>query len=173
MQLRALCQWMLLVLPTSTEGRAATCVPWNQETLTRATPSLVARCGQIVDRQHLLERSRTSQETLTCFEDVYVPPEYIFMDGEVDFTQTLVERFTAYHRRSYVCKAGLGDVMLGAAATVADYNGVAKASHIKDKLVEIAYLNENIAGTAMASSYGGQATPSGNFLPDVMMPGLY
>ena len=33
---------------------------------------------------------------------------------------------------SYVCKAGLGDVMLGAAATVAEYNGVAKASHIKD-----------------------------------------
>ena len=37
--------------------------------------------------------------------------------------------------------------------------------------MEIAYLNENIAGTAMASSYGGKATPSGNFLPDVMMPG--
>ena len=35
---------------------------------------------------------------------------------------------------SYVCKAGLGDVMLGAAATIADYNGVAKASHIKDRL---------------------------------------
>lgn len=46
-------------------------------------------------------------------------------------------------------------------------------SNLEDKLVEIAYLNENIAGTAMASSYGGQATPSGNFLPDVMMPGLY
>ncbi|CAE7319759.1 abfD [Symbiodinium sp. CCMP2592] len=90
---------------------------------------------------------------------------------QVDFTQSLVERFTAYHR-SYVCKAGLGDVMLGAAATVADYNGVAKASHIKDKLVEIAYLNENIAGTAMASSYGGKATPSGNFLPDVMMANI-
>mmetsp|Transcript_59919 Transcript_59919/g.140165 ORF Transcript_59919/g.140165 Transcript_59919/m.140165 type:complete len:559 (-) Transcript_59919:29-1705(-) len=112
------------------------------------------------------------QETMTIFEDVYVPPEYVFMDGEVDFTQSLVERFTAYHRRSYVCKAGLGDVMLGAAATVADYNGVAKASHIKDKLVEIAYLNENIAGTAMASSYGGKATPSGNFLPDVMMANI-
>ena len=37
--------------------------------------------------------------------------------------------------------------------------------------MEIAYLNENIAGTAMASSYGGQATPSGNFLPDVMTLG--
>ncbi|CAK9102872.1 unnamed protein product [Durusdinium trenchii] len=90
------------------------------------------------------------QETLTCFEDVYVPPEYIFMDGEVDFTQTLVERFTAYHRRSYVCKAGLGDVMLGAAATVADYNGVAKASHIKAQAAEAALTS------------GFQPQPKGN-----------
>lgn len=109
------------------------------------------------------------QETLIAFEDVEVPPECVFMDGEVEFCSTLVDRFTAYHRRSYICKAGLGDVMLGAAATIADYNGAAKASHVKDKLVEIAYLNENIAGTALAASYGGQATPSGNFLPDVLM----
>jgi len=112
------------------------------------------------------------QETMVCFEDVEVPAEYIFMDGEVDFTGILVERFTAYHRRSYICKAGLGDVMLGAAATVADYNGVSKASHVKDKLVEIAYLNENIAGTALAASYGASATQSGNFLPEVLMANI-
>lgn len=109
------------------------------------------------------------QESTVIFEDVHVPPQFIFMDGEVEFTGTLVERFTAYHRRSYVCKAGLGDVLLGAAATVSDYNGTSKASHVKDKLVEIAYLNENIAGTAMAASYTGKPTPSGNYLPDVLM----
>jgi 4-hydroxybutyryl-CoA dehydratase / vinylacetyl-CoA-Delta-isomerase len=112
------------------------------------------------------------QEALVIFEDVEVPAEYVFMDGEIDFTGVLVERFTAYHRRSYICKAGLGDVMLGAAATVADYNGVAKATHIKDKLVEIAYLNENISGTALAASYGGSATASGCFLPDVLMANI-
>lgn len=112
------------------------------------------------------------QETLVAFEDVEVPPELVFMDGEVEFTQSLVERFTAYHRRSYICKAGLGDVMLGAAATISEYNGAAKASHVKDKLVEIAYLNENIAGTALAASYGGKAMPAGNYLPDVLMANI-
>jgi len=112
------------------------------------------------------------QEAIVAFHDVEVPPEYIFMNGETEFSQSLVERFTAYHRRSYICKAGLGDVMLGAAATVADYNGVAKASHIKDKIIEIAYLNENIAGTALAASYGGKAMPAGNFLPDVLMANI-
>jgi len=112
------------------------------------------------------------QETVVCFEDVVVPAELVFMDGEVEFTQTLVERFTAYHRRSYICKAGLGDVMLGSAATVAEYNGVSRVSHVRDKFVEIAYLNENIAGTALAASYGGKAMPAGNFLPDVLMANI-
>ena len=49
----------------------------------------------------------------------------------------LVERFTTYHRRSYVCKAGVGDVLIGAAATIAEYNGVENASHIKEKIVEM------------------------------------
>ena len=38
------------------------------------------------------------------------------MDGETEFAAPLVERFTAYHRRSYVCKTGVGDVLIGAAA---------------------------------------------------------
>jgi 4-hydroxybutyryl-CoA dehydratase/vinylacetyl-CoA-Delta-isomerase len=52
----------------------------------------------------------------------------VFMDGETEFAAALVERFTAYHRRSYVCKTGLGDVIIGAAALIADYNGAAHAT---------------------------------------------
>eukprot|EP01052_Picozoa_sp_SAG31_P035234 SAG31_NODE_4223_length_3448_cov_4.315318_4_plen_287_part_00 len=109
------------------------------------------------------------QESTIIFDDVFVPNEYIFMDGEFEFAAELVERFTAYHRRSYICKAGLGDVLLGAAATISDYNGTAKASHVKDKLVEMAYLNENIAGTALAASFKSTKMPAGNYQPDVMM----
>ena len=43
----------------------------------------------------------------------------------------LVERFTCYHRRSYVCKTGLGDVLIGAAATIADYNGAVSYTHLR------------------------------------------
>jgi len=113
-----------------------------------------------------------AQESIVVFNNVEVPPEYIFMDGEIEFTTSLVERFTAYHRRSYICKAGLSDVMLGAAATVSEYNGSAKASHVKDKMVEIAYLAENIAGTALAASYSGKGTPSGNYVPDVLLANI-
>jgi 4-hydroxybutyryl-CoA dehydratase/vinylacetyl-CoA-Delta-isomerase len=80
-----------------------------------------------------------------------------------------VERFTCYHRRSYVCKSGLGDVLIGAAAQIADYNGVPGVSHIKDKLVEMTHLNESIYAAGIASSYQAHKMKSGAFLSDDML----
>lgn len=109
------------------------------------------------------------QEALVIFDRVFVPTPCIFLDGEFEYAGDLVERFTAYHRRSYVCKAGVGDVLIGAAALVADHNGVAAASHIRDKLVEMAHLNETIYATGIAASHEGHQTAAGNWEPDVML----
>ncbi len=109
------------------------------------------------------------QEAMVLFDQVFIPWKYVFMDGEYDFASMLVERFTSYHRRSYVCKTGLGDVLIGAAATIAEYNGVERASHIKDKLVEMSHLNETIYGTGIASSLQGYETKSGAYICDEML----
>ena len=109
------------------------------------------------------------QEAMIVFENVFIPREHVFMDGEFDFAAALVERFTCYHRRSYVCKTGVGDVLIGAAATIADYNGVEKVSHIKDKLVEMTHLNETIYGIGIAASIQGSQMKSGVYLPDDML----
>lgn len=109
------------------------------------------------------------QEALVVLEDVFVPWEHVFLDGEHEFAADLVERFTAYHRRSYVCKAGVGDVLIGAAALVADYNGVDRASHIRDKLVEMAHLNETIYGGGIAASHESFRRAGGNWEPDALL----
>ncbi len=109
------------------------------------------------------------QEAMVIFENVFIPNELIFMNGETEFASLLVERFTCYHRRSYVCKSGLGDVLVGAAAQIAEYNGVENASHIKDKLVEMTHLNETIYATGIASSYQSKPTKSGAYLNDDMI----
>jgi 4-hydroxybutyryl-CoA dehydratase/vinylacetyl-CoA-Delta-isomerase len=109
------------------------------------------------------------QEALIVFDDVFVPTTHVFMNGETEFAAPLVERFTSYHRRSYVCKAGLGDVLIGAAATIAEYNGVAKASHIREKLVEMAHLNETIYGAGIAASHESKPTAAGNYQCDDML----
>lgn len=109
------------------------------------------------------------QEAMIVLEDVFIPYEHVFMDGEVEFASALVERFTCYHRRSYVCKTGVGDVLIGAAATIADYNGVERVSHVKDKLVEMTHLNETIYGAGIAASHQGSKMDSGAYLPDEML----
>ena len=108
-------------------------------------------------------------EALVIFDHVFVPNERIFLNGETEFVGMLVERFAGHHRPSYACKCGVGDVLIGAAALAAEYNGAAKASHIKDKLIEMTHLNETIYSSALACSYEGSATPSGAYLIELLL----
>lgn len=109
-------------------------------------------------------------EALVIFDDVFVPNERIFLNGETDFSGMLVERFAGYHRQSYGgCKVGVGDVLIGAAALAADYNGAQKASHIKDKLIEMTHLNETLYSCGIACSSQGWATPSGSYMIDLLL----
>lgn len=92
------------------------------------------------------------------------------MCGEIDFTGMLVERFAGYHRQSYGgCKVGNGDVLIGAVASIADYNGAAKASHVKDKIIEMVHLNETLYACGISCSAEGRKTAAGNYLIDMML----
>jgi len=109
-------------------------------------------------------------EALVVFEDVFVPEERIFMDGEWQFAHPLVERFAGYHRQSYGgCKVGMGDVLIGAAATACEYAGVAGASHVRRKLAEMVHLNETLYSCGLSCSLSGVALPSGTFLVDLLL----
>lgn len=109
-------------------------------------------------------------EALVIFDNVFVPNDRIFMDGETEFSGMLVERFAGYHRQSYGgCKVGVGDVLIGAAALIADYNGAAKASHVKDKLIEMTHLNETLYACGIACSSEGYKTDSGNYIIDLLL----
>ncbi len=110
------------------------------------------------------------QEALVVMEDVFVPWERVFMYREYEYSRILVERFAGYHRSSYGgCKSGVGDVLIGAAALAAEYNGVEKASHIKDKLAEMTHLNETIYSCGLACSCQGSSTASGTYLIDMLL----
>ena len=110
------------------------------------------------------------QEALMVFENVFVPWDRVFLCGEIEFSGALVERFAGFHRQSYGgCKVGVGDVLIGAAATAADMNGVAKASHIKDKLIEMTHLNETLFSCGLACSYEGVKMPAGNYQIDMLL----
>ncbi|WP_036200516.1 MULTISPECIES: 4-hydroxyphenylacetate 3-hydroxylase family protein [unclassified Megasphaera] len=109
-------------------------------------------------------------EALVIFDNVFIPNENIYLNGEYEFAGVLVERFAGYHRQSYGgCKVGVGDVLIGAAAVAADYNGCPKASHIKDKIIEMQHLNETLYACGIACSALGTKTESGNYLIDLLL----
>lgn len=109
-------------------------------------------------------------EALTVFDHVFVPNERIYLNGETEFAGVLVERFAGYHRNSYGgCKCGVGDVCIGAACLMAQYNGTEHASHIKDKLAEMTQLNEVLYSCGIASSAEGYQTEAGNYMVDLLL----
>lgn len=108
-------------------------------------------------------------EALVVFDDVFVPWERVFLCREYDFAGHLVERFASYHRQSYACKAGVGDVLIGAAQSIAEFNGVEKASHIKDKIIEMNHLNETLFCGSLACASEGHKEPCGTYLVNTLL----
>ncbi|MBM4330625.1 MAG: 4-hydroxybutyryl-CoA dehydratase [Deltaproteobacteria bacterium] len=98
------------------------------------------------------------------YDDVYVPWERVFMCGETEFTGEIVNRFSAFHRQSHGgCKSGKIDVMTGAALAMMDYNGSAKVTHLREKVVDMIHKAETLYGCSLAASYEGKKEPSGTY----------
>ncbi|MDR0828014.1 MAG: 4-hydroxyphenylacetate 3-hydroxylase family protein [Desulfovibrio sp.] len=167
----------ILVMPTQAmrpeekDFAVAFSVPAND-------PSLLFIYGRQASDSRKLEESKIDtgnityggQEAVVVFENTFIPWDRVYMCGEVDFSGMLVERFAGYHRQSYGgCKVGNGDVLIGAAQSIAEYNGAAKASHVKDKIIEMIHLNETLYCCGIACSSQGHKTASGNYLIDMML----
>lgn len=140
------------------------------------TPGVSLVLGRTPSDERRLEPTRDQgtpyggQEAVVLFEDVVVPMERVFMLGETDWATPLVEYFSGHHRHSYGgCKPGNGDVLIGAAALAARLNGVEKASHVRDKLVEMVHLNETLYGCGVACATRCSKTPSGTVMVDSLL----
>jgi 4-hydroxybutyryl-CoA dehydratase/vinylacetyl-CoA-Delta-isomerase len=109
-------------------------------------------------------------ECMTILEDVFVPWERVFMCGETEFSGLLVDRFASFHRQNYGgCKGGVSDIIIGATASMAEYNGVERASHVKDKIVEMIHLTETLFSCSLACSANGSQLPSGAYYVDPLL----
>ena len=112
-------------------------------------------------------------EALVIFDHVFVPWDRVFMYRESEFAGSLVEKFSSYHRQSYACKVGVGDVLIGASQTIAEYNGVSKASHVKDKIIEMNHLNETLYCGCLACASEGHKEPSGTYCVDTLLANVH
>ena len=150
-----------------------------------ALPSDAPGISYIIGRQScdtrklesgLLDRGNIrygGHEALVVLEDVFVPWERVFMCREYAYAGELVEKFAAYHRQSYACKVGVGDVLIGAAQTAAEFNNADRASHIKDKIIEMNHLNETLYCGCIACAYEGHREPSGTYAVNTLLANVH
>jgi 4-hydroxybutyryl-CoA dehydratase/vinylacetyl-CoA-Delta-isomerase len=110
------------------------------------------------------------QECVIVFDDVFVPAENVFLDGQIGPCAALLEAFAGFHRASYGgCKPGNLDVLLGAAAGLAEEHGVRDKAAVRDKLVEMAHLTETIHGVGLAASARSTRHASGIWQVDALL----
>lgn len=99
------------------------------------------------------------------FENVFVPNERIFMNGEFKYTGKLIGHFAAIYRSAIgACVAGQGDVMIGAAIGMARANGLVQKT-FQSTLNEMAINNEVTFGLGVGAMMLGKADPSGLWIP--------
>jgi 4-hydroxybutyryl-CoA dehydratase / vinylacetyl-CoA-Delta-isomerase len=109
-------------------------------------------------------------EAVIAFEDVFVPNEHIFLNGETEFTMPIVYRFAAHHRANYgACKTGLMDVLTGAVSYLTQVQGTSRASHVRDKVTEMVHLSETLYSSSIACAAEGWPTESGAYMVDTML----
>ena len=112
-------------------------------------------------------------DTLTIFDDVFVPRERVFLQGEWQAAGFLANTFVEFHRFTAVSyKPPLCDLFIGAAALLAEYNGIEKAGHVRDKLTRLISWTETVRGLGRAAAHDCRITDFGLAVPDVMLTNL-
>ncbi len=105
-------------------------------------------------------------DSVLVFDDVFVPWERVFMCGEWEFGGRMALTFADFHRHSYCgCKPAVTDIIMGATALVAEYNGVENAPHIRDEVTELMITAELIYASGIAASVKAHPSASGVYEP--------
>ncbi len=138
-----------------------------------ATPGLKLVCSDFLHGSgdpwtHPITSAHKMIETLTVFDDVFVPWDRVFVAGDVERAGRLALAFVEYHRFTAVSyKLPLVDALVGLAACLAEANGIARASHVRDKLTWLIGYAETVRGLAhLAAERCGIDPATGLAYPD-------
>lgn len=120
--------------------------------------------------EHPISANHKMMETLTVFEDVFVPWERVFLAGEAAAAGLMALTFVKFHRFTAVSyKLPLLELLAGASQAVAEYNGIEKAGHIREKLTKLASYHATVQGLIVAAAQQHTVVPPGVAVPNTLM----
>ena len=88
------------------------------------------------DPRHFpISREKSIPDCTVLFDDVFVPWDRVFLDGEVEYSAALAETMGTWERaRAAANLADEAELIYGLAQTIVEMNGVPNAAHIREKL---------------------------------------
>jgi 4-hydroxybutyryl-CoA dehydratase/vinylacetyl-CoA-Delta-isomerase len=108
---------------------------------------------------------------VVLFDDVFVPHERVFLDGETEEGGYLTTSYAAHHRHSCIgARAGFGDLLIGAGALMIEANGLDpdRHGHIRDSMVDLIKIVEGFFACGVAASVYCIKDASGAVMPDTV-----
>lgn len=128
-----------------------------------ATEGLHMICGPLPDSSaSVFDRPVSSRnvemETLTVFDDVFVPYDRVFLAREHEFAGQLALSFATFHRFTAISyKLPMAELLLGMALEITDSNGIGGSASVRDKLAELALYGQLLRACVIAAAEQGIA----------------
>ncbi len=112
---------------------------------------------------------------VVLFDDVFVPHENVFFDGQHEEAGFLTTSYATHHRHSCIAaRAGFGDLLIGAGALMIEANGLNpdRHGHIRDAMVELITIVEGFFACGVAASVYCVKDPAGSVMPDAVFSNI-
>ena len=109
-------------------------------------------------------------ETLTVFDDVFVPRERVFLQKEWQYAGALAKTFVEFHRFTAISyKLPLTDTLAGAAQLIADYNGLLRAGHIREKITRLIAYTQTLRALTTQAALACRVAEEGIAVPSPLL----
>ena len=91
-------------------------------------------------------------DSMIIFDDVFVPWDRVFMCGEWQYSMMLVYNFAYLHRHTAASyHIPPFEFMVGMAQAMAEYNGIDKVGHVREKITDLVITVNTLKSLARAS----------------------
>ena len=137
---------------------------------TKGLKLIMAKHASAVDNafEYPITGSRYIGDAIVVFDDVFVPKERVFLQGEWQYAGLMTAMFSNFHRLSADSyKIAELEILAGTAALLAEYNGLEKSSHVREKLSWLMYYAETAEALGKVASqncevdeYSGMVYPN-------------
>ncbi|QIL72716.1 4-hydroxyphenylacetate 3-hydroxylase [Diaphorobacter sp. HDW4B] len=172
----------LLVMPSRNMGKedadfAVCCaVPVDAKGVTMISRP-AGRPGDKLEHGDALFSRRFGQATaVVIFDQVFVPWDRVFFEGEWELSHVLTYSYATHHRHSCIAaRAGFGDLLIGAGALMCEANGLDPdvKSNLREPMVELIKIVEGFFACGVAASvYATQDKHSRSFMPDAVFSNI-